>query len=172
MFRYRIPIMSFGIGIMLSVNIFYVPLLSQTLTSWFSEEQGEAVCPSMFAVTGVECGGRYCDNKKLHCGRLEQSRSNKLEWGRRFSEERPNRSFSENSVVKGISCSGRYCDNLSLLFLNSKDITIHHCDWSRNRFSEEQRAGHCEVGKFVAGIECSGKYCDNLRLFCCSVSQN
>lgn len=37
---------------------------------WFSEEQGERLCPDGHYISGIACQGRFCDEIKLFCARI------------------------------------------------------------------------------------------------------
>ncbi len=38
-----------------------------------SEENSPSICPNGYLLKGIECSGRYCDNKILTCQLLDQS---------------------------------------------------------------------------------------------------
>ncbi|WP_144395270.1 NPP1 family protein [Pleionea sediminis] len=134
-------------------------------THWFSEEgNGSAICPEHRVVSGIECRGRYCDNKRLKCTNVPGVIPTGSSWeSSRFSEEQPNYAgkYGEQVLV-GLKCNGRYCDNLTAIFKQQGGSSNH---WT-NYFSEEQGLGQCAIGSFVAGLQCSGRYCDNLSLRC------
>lgn len=140
----------------------------------FSEEQRPASCPRGQAVKGIECSGRYCDNKRLYCcdytngGRVDKYARFKLsDW---FSEEKNGRAINRDGFVSGLACKGRYCDNLRITFVESRSLTnrgqCERTDW----FSEEEGFRECPRGKFAAGIYCAGRYCDDIKLYCCDYS--
>lgn len=140
-------------------------------TGWFSEEgKASAFCRPGYAVRGLACKGRYCDNKKLTCCSYATGydRTAKFWWSPWFSEERSGRATTRAGFVSGIACRGRYCDNLRLNYLySSRTRNNGQCRFTPS-FSEEGRASaSCRNNEFVAGIRCSGNYCDNLRLQCC-----
>lgn len=39
--------------------------------NWFSEEEGERLCPNGYYLFGMQCRGHYCDGIKLTCVRVE-----------------------------------------------------------------------------------------------------
>lgn len=43
----------------------------ETLTDWFSEEEGERLCPDGYYMFGMECRDHYCDGIRLACVQVE-----------------------------------------------------------------------------------------------------
>lgn len=39
--------------------------------NWFSEEEGERLCPDGYYLWGIACRGDYCDDLKLNCARVD-----------------------------------------------------------------------------------------------------
>ena len=139
---------------------------------WFSEESRVSTCPNGYALVGLRCAGRYCDNKQLICRSYGSGYdpTARYRWSRSFSEEPPSQEMSDSEVVSGMSCAGRYCDNLQLRFLRSPRIeNTRSCRWTQEKLSEEERERQCPAGRFVSGIRCQGPYCDDLFLYCCDV---
>ncbi|WP_196158542.1 NPP1 family protein [Reinekea sp. G2M2-21] len=133
-------------------------------SAWFSEEGGAgAVCTGDRVVTGIQCSGRYCDNKRLKCCSLPSVTPHGGQWTSNWiSEESPNSWAWDDAALVGLSCSGRYCDNLKLILRNH---LAPAGSWTK-AFSEEQGLGQCAKGSYVAGIRCTGDYCDDLSLYC------
>lgn len=133
-------------------------------SNWFSEEGGaNAVCSNDRVVTGIQCSGSYCDNKRLKCCNVPAAIPTGGQWeGSWLSEEWPNSWASDGAVVVGFRCSGRYCDNLKPIL---RDHAAEPGTWT-SYFSEEQGLGQCAKGSYAAGIRCSGRYCDNVSLYC------
>ncbi|MEZ4732599.1 MAG: hypothetical protein R3E79_36310 [Caldilineaceae bacterium] len=146
-----------------------------------SEETGRpALCPVGYAVDGMQCTGRYCDNVALRCRQYTATPESyeyiyKSGW---LSEERPRNIFPSDSelpatwYVIGLECSGRYCDNVRLWLKKSSHITNSGTCWYGRWFSEEKLGfdlGSIEAqsGIYVAGLQCSGRYCDNKSLYYC-----
>ncbi|CAA0110825.1 Uncharacterised protein [BD1-7 clade bacterium] len=134
-------------------------------SDWFSEEgSAQAVCRDDRVAVGIECSGRYCDNKRLKCCNVPGVKPHGDPWeaSHWISEEAPNSWSWNDAAVVGMKCSGRYCDNLKLIVRNRKGS---NGVWT-NFFSEEQGLGQCPKGSYIAGVRCSGRYCDNLSLYC------
>jgi hypothetical protein len=145
-------------------------------TDFFSEEDsGEATCNDGYAVKGIECDGKHCDNKKLYCcadnlPTIDPNNRIESPW---FSEEYSDGFVDENRVLSGLACSGRYCDNLKMS-MHGFEVGIPpiQSSWWQDWFSEEQGYDNCRDNGYVAGIKCSGRYCDNLRFFCVNYNVN
>jgi hypothetical protein len=139
-----------------------------------SEEQGIAQCGSGYLLSGIECSGSYCDNKRLRCcpylGGQPDSTATRygLPW---ISEEtgggRTNFVVT-GDFLDGLACRGRYCDDIFPYAVRSQRIRNNGaCSWS-GQFSEEPPSGvSCPSGSYVSGIQCIGRYCDKLSLQCC-----
>jgi len=146
-------------------------------TDWFSEEgSGRADCDPGYAVRGITCEGRYCDNKQLYCctdnlPTLDPNNRIDSPW---FSEEDSDGFVDENRALTGLGCSGRYCDNLQMTMHGFEGGTPPiQSSWWQNGFSEEPPGyDRCRDNGYVAGIKCSGDYCDNLRFFCINYNVN
>ncbi|WP_069471832.1 NPP1 family protein [Candidatus Marithrix sp. Canyon 246] len=134
-------------------------------TNWFSEEQSNGQeCPTGQVVSGVQCKGRYCDNKKLFCCTISGlTVSGSTQNSSFFSEERTNYYKNDGKAVVGMRCKGRYCDDISLKMKNVNNNARGR--WTSS-FSEEQGIMTCDNNEYVAGVKCTGRYCDNLNLYC------
>lgn len=148
------------------------PTLPPCYTIKTSDEYGAVSCQSGFAVRGMKCEGKYCDNMILTCCPYMSGSdpAASTSWSNWFSEENPpnNKVVSNTGFVCGLRASGEYSDNLSLNLLSSSNLRHIGACQTLELFSEEQTAGStCAGNAFVAGIECWGSHCDNLRLVCC-----
>jgi hypothetical protein len=65
-------------------------------------------------VTGVQCSGRYCDNKRLHCVKPAKGTLKDCYWSGYISEEIEDHFYGDDEFVTGMECTGRYCDNVRL----------------------------------------------------------
>ncbi len=148
-------------------------------SKWFSEEGGgSGSCGSGYAVVGMRCSGRYCDNISLKCRK----------WGSKgdtdftpypvktkyFSEEGGGKSEMTYGPISKVFCSGRYCDKMALqaTVLSLDDVNYRRGAWT-GWFSEEGQAqANCPTNSFVVRAQCSGRYCDNLRLYCVPFATN
>lgn len=142
------------------------------VTDRFSEEgKGYQWCAYGYAMKGIQCTGRYCDNKRLLCASYmtAEDQQAKYGWYGWLSEESSRNSYySTSRFFSGLACSGKYCDNIAFELLSSPYLeNLNQCR-TRPYISEEQRGESCQEGQFVAGIQCSGKYCDNVSLICCN----
>jgi beta-lactam-binding protein with PASTA domain len=149
------------------------PLPACRWTRPVSEESPSSeTCPSGFALKGIKCSGRYCDNKALYCcpyltGADGQRR---LSWSGWISEESPHNSAKTRSgFVGGLQCKGRYCDNIRLQYLSTPSLRNSGRCSDQPFVSEEgsARSVCAGYGTFVAGMSCKGRYCDNVSLECC-----
>jgi hypothetical protein len=144
------------------------------LSDWFSEEgKASAFCKPGYAVRGVLCSGRHCDNKRLRCCDYAgvYDRSTRFWWSPWFSEEGEGQFLSSAGFVSGIACSGAYCDNLRLNYFSSSLVRNNgQCRFTRPFSGEGSASGNCGDNEFVAGCRCSGPYCGNLELWCCGRS--
>lgn len=158
-------------------------------TPWVSEESPPAVCRRRgFAVHGISCRGRYCDDKLLICRRYSDGNDRiRYSWSRQFSEEGGGNARDDDGLVTGLACTGRYCDNISLQFARSATTrNLRGCYWRNEWYSEEgiverngrrgnadrdARSTSCENGEFVAGVRCRGSYCDDISLYCCRLGR-
>lgn len=134
-------------------------------TNWFSEEgTGTEICPDNRVVTGIECQGRYCDNKRLKCSNIPDVVPSGAPYKASvwISDGNNNTTGSNYTVLVGLECDGRYCDNLRAIYRSHYFPTATWTD----AFSEEQGLGKCPGVAYVSGLQCSGRYCDNLRLRC------
>jgi hypothetical protein len=149
------------------------PLPACRWTRSVSEESPSSEsCPSGFALKGIKCSGRYCDNKALYCCPYltEGDRRSRLSWSGWISEERPNNTATTRSgFVAGLQCKGAYCDNVRLQYLSTPDLrNTGHC--SNQPYVSEEGSGTSicgGYGTFVAGMSCKGSHCDNVSLECC-----
>lgn len=149
-------------------------------TAHVSEEPpAERSCASGYALRGIRCEGRYCDNMELYCCPYVSGEdpAGARQWSDKwFSEETPgegaNADQTNAGFVTGIRCSGRYCDSLSLEFLTSPSLpNAGQCSF-QPFFSEEgamsgENEDFCPEGHFVAGLACREDYCDEVSLYCC-----
>ena len=84
--------------------------------SFISEEQDGAYCKEGEFLIGWECDYRYCDNKKIRCGKFTcksswPDNSAETDW---FSEEEPSTSCPVGMYAVGIDCKERFCDELKM----------------------------------------------------------
>jgi hypothetical protein len=146
-------------------------------TDKFSEEApGRADCEPGYAVRGMTCDGRYCDDKQLNCcadhlPTLDPSNRKDSPW---FSD--PSSYLDVTRVLTGLACRGRYCDDLQMRMYGFRDGLPLKTTWTEGWLSEEQGSRNCTDGGtkygFVVGIECQGDYCDNLRFTCADYNVN
>lgn len=142
------------------------------MTDRFSEEGiAGQLCDYRYAVKGIHCSGRYCDNKRLLCYPYVSAFDLEAEynWAPSISEERPNSYYSQNEFLSGLRCRGRYCDNVSMEFMSTPALQNTNQCYDKAYISEEQGGTMCNnENEFVAGLKCQGRYCDNLSLRCCT----
>lgn len=143
-----------------------------------SEESGRDSrrCTSGYLLSGIECSGRYCDNKRLRCcpyldGQADRTARNYS--SRWISEEtgggRSNQ-YSTKDFINGLTCRGSYCDDLYPHATQSAHFrNTGVCRWTAFFSEEPPSKANCAGGSFVAGMKCSGSYCDNLSLQCCEL---
>lgn len=148
------------------------PTLPACYTIKTSDEYGSVSCQNGFAVRGMKCEGRYCDNMTLTCCPYISGSDPALGtmWSGWFSEENPpnNKVYSSTGFVCGLRSTGEYSDNLSLQLMVSSNLKHVGACQTLEMFSDEQAQGSkCADNAFVAGVECWGSHCDNLRLTCC-----
>lgn len=179
-FRPDEPLVCFRIGWLAILFLGLFPSIcaaqSGTLNEigWFSEEQPAAACWPGYAVAGLRCSGRYCDDKKLICRRYTSSTDRvRFEWTPWFSEEGNSRFSSVRGFISGMACSGSYCDNIMVRFFYSAELRntgrcMDLASISEENGGEGTNSAECPEGQFVAGVTCSGAYCDNLQLTCCT----
>ena len=155
------------------------PFPEEYWTDQFSEENpGEMTCRSGFAVAGLSCHGKYCDNKRLLCRPywpMQDDERSSYWHSKVISEEQPNASFrtdilSQPGFVGGLGCSGQYCDNISFFVITTPHI-VHTGQWEWKPFFSEESPGRsiCAQNQFVTGVGCKGDYCDNISLHCSTV---
>lgn len=147
---------------------------------WFSEEGVNfANCPSDMVLSQVWCGGRFCDNIQIGCGRLSLgyvvSPRETIQTGL-FSEESGGTQLCPDSYyIKGLACDKDYCDNLKFTCVRvfHPKRTVDPCKVLANPrgylgkgpyFSEENGGYSNVVSEPVAGLACDGRFCDNKRL--------
>ena len=147
------------------------PVLPACYTTETSEEYGPVSCESGFAVRGIKCEGKNCDNMILTCCpyMAGSDLSAGYLWTTYFSEETPNNKYiSSNSFMCGLQTQGKYSDRLSLHIVNSPNNKHTGACQTLEIFSEEPpNESKCANNAFVSGVECFGEYCDNIRLTCC-----
>lgn len=137
------------------------------LSGWFSEEEAAKVeCDEGYAVSGMACRGRYCDDVRLRCAAVELG-AERLRDSPLISEEKGKNSWEAppGYVVVGAKCDGKYCDNVTLTYRAAAE-DVSYCRWSEY-FSEEQGEPVVPPGTFMAGLRCKGKYCDDKSLKVC-----
>lgn len=155
------------------------PFPKEYWTSSFSEEgTGEETCKSGYAVAGVSCYGKKCDDKKLLCRpyMATEDRFARTYWHPQvISEEQPHASFrtdklSPPGLVKGLRCTGGYCDNISFNVVNTSKVIITGL-WRWKPFFSEESPGSsiCNKNQFVTGLGCKGSNCDNISIHCSTV---
>ena len=89
---------------------------SYDYANFMSEEQDPSYCQEGEFLIGWECDYRYCDNKKIRCGRFTCKSSwpdisQSTDW---FSEEQPSTACPVGMYAVGIGCRGDYCDDLTI----------------------------------------------------------
>lgn len=135
-----------------------------------SEENGYYQCPPGYAIAGMKCSGRYCDNKFLQCcSYYHQVDAQAIfDWSPWFSEEKPGYATAQGFVA-GIACHGSYCDDIRLLYMRSPLVRNTNQCYQLGPMSEEHfnNVRNCAPGYLVSGATCSGSYCDNIDLRCC-----
>lgn len=139
-----------------------------------SEETGSKFCPNGYAIRGITCSGKYCDNKTLTCCRYLNGQDNDVRggWAPRISDEPPNNFYTNNGGwIAGIACRGNYCDNISLNFFYTGKLRNTGQCFFNLEFSEEKGYDQCPDNHFVSGLRCNGPYCDNIALYCCRGSR-
>lgn len=125
------------------------------------------------AVSGIECSGSRCGNKRLAM-KIGQSLV-KLRYSDYFTDM-----FSEEGdamgecppgqLVSEVQCSNDKCDNIRLrcsevahgFNYRVSDINTQTGD----PFSSVQGLGLCPDSTMLAGIGCSGSFCANIKLIC------
>ncbi|MEM6992518.1 MAG: hypothetical protein AAF721_18535 [Myxococcota bacterium] len=167
-----------NVGIRCQDMPWWIRTVNRRWTQWFSEEgsdiatdyptnpgawyttdltESQHVCNaggSGGIVTGMACGGRYCDFILLECatpmmdvaGVLQPAELVNCEWSDYYSEEDPWFAYgaTSNHWITGVECDGRYCDNKS----------YHVCEL---RPPANSCVSHC--GGTSADLTC---YCDSL----------
>jgi hypothetical protein len=160
--------------------------LADHWTEWYSEEDGDLICPPYQVARGFGCLGDYCDSLRLLCwytfGNIEFSN---YYWSQYISEETYTDDWNVQQhictgpggalgVVNGVSCDGPYCDNISL-HCQKINVPLDHCIWT-DWMSEEQGSivfpdpnGYSRP-RWLVGLECRGDYCDEKRFYACAPS--
>lgn len=145
---------------------------TETYGKWFSEEgTARDYCPqedSHSLLAGLYCGGRYCDNLRLHCSYKKRVSVGSVRWTGSFSNEHGLRTCPTDHAITGIQCSGRYCDNINLQCkqLVGKSLRYSNCHETR-WLSDEQGYVGIPTGGYPVGIRCNGRFCDNKKLRYC-----
>ena len=135
-------------------------------------EEGENVrrCPSGYALRGLRCSGKFCDDKDLLCcpyldGAPDPTaKETNSRW---VSEEVPN-TLTTKKFFNGLTCRGPYCDDSFLhQFKSSRLVNTRECDWTP--WYSEQNAPwlDCGLGRLMAGMRCMGDYCADVAVYCC-----
>lgn len=87
-------------------------------TRWFTDgNTAWADCPPDMLVNEVQCRGRYCDDMRLQCGRLNDNyrvQAFDLRFANWFSEEEGERLCPDGYYLWGMACRGDYCDGIRL----------------------------------------------------------
>lgn len=92
---------------------------SNVWTGWFTDGGGSnyRACPRDMVVNEIRCKGRYCDDMRLSCGRMESGyrvdRSDTMEVGW-FSEEEGKRLCRDGYYIVGMGCNDDFCDEIRL----------------------------------------------------------
>ena len=148
---------------------------------WFSEEQGEQLCPDGYYVFGMACRGHNCDDMKLRCARVEWiassnhasdifSRSGKnIERTSSFSEENAGYSGRQTAPIAGFACSGDFCDNKQLVVVrNGNEAPLQNTGHWTQWFTDVEAPtwADCPSNMLVNELQCRGHYCDDIRLQC------
>lgn len=135
----------------------------------------------------MACRGRYCDDLKLYCARVDflvtggtpettyrafVRSAGTLVRSRWFSEgDIDGYSLRLSGPIPGIVCRGRYCDEKELVGVQRDGVsavavtrTGHWTMW----FSDDTSAtwADCPVDMAVNEMQCMGRYCDELPLSC------
>lgn len=150
-----------------------------------SEETPPATCGNRL-VTGITCGGSYCDNLTPSCGRTLHEIYD-IRWTDFVSEEgdgvascnvsnpfeRGDWPAGEPAFITGFACNGSNCDNLALECVALRDAFPESlggpsCRWT-DWVSEETPSLTFPDGFGAIRMECDGRYCDNKRFFVCPV---
>ena len=135
-------------------------------------EEGENVrrCPSGYALRGLRCSGKFCDDKDLLCCPYLEgvpdptAKEMNSRW---VSEEVPN-VLTSKKFFNGLTCRGPYCDDSFLhQFKSSRLTNTRECGWTP--WYTEQTAPwlDCGLGSFMAGIRCQYDYCGDVAIYCC-----
>ena len=135
-------------------------------------EEGENVrrCPSGYALRGLRCSGKFCDDKDLLCCPYLDGAPDptaKEMNSRWVSEEVPN-VLTSKKFFNGLTCRGPYCDDSFMhQFKSSRLTNTRECGWTP--WYTEQTAPwlDCGLGSFMAGIRCQYDYCGDVAIYCC-----
>ena len=159
------------------------PKSSQKTSISFSEEDGGTPKIQESAVlSGIQCLGDFCDNKKLHYYNLQMLDTSKS-MTKEISEESPSNSFEcrDNWLVdaKELQCKRSHCDNIVITcrpikidrFRMIKDSTTIIARFSEEVTGDRNEFKDCEIGYFVKKIRCFHDNCDDLELTCVKVEQ-
>jgi hypothetical protein len=92
-------------------------------SDWFSEEGSHKAEDLSAFVNGIQCSGRYCDNKKLQFFRSAHLTNSAIcDSKGPFSEEGNNeRDCGEGWFLSGMSCNEDYCDNVTLTCCQARE---------------------------------------------------
>jgi hypothetical protein len=141
-----------------------------------SKGRPDWICPSGFAMRGLECHGDYCSYLNATCcpylaGGGDYSKPT-YRLSRPFSEEPGAGGFngvsSKTEFLVGVRCSGNNCDNIEAALITSRMFkTESRACHNVGPFSEENRSAMCASDEFVSGMYCQDSYCDNITLTCC-----
>lgn len=146
------------------------PPLIAAVSNWSprtSEEFPPLTARNGQLVSGMYCGGSYCDNIYLGYQSVPGVNFTTNAWTSYFSEEGTNfRVCSGNAYVTGLSCRGSYCDNISLQCTTVSGRNRGSCYWTPY-FSEEAGYNYLPDGYYAAGVRCTGSYCDNKSIYAC-----
>ena len=152
----------------------------------FSEESRINLCGAGYVIAGLECWGKYCDDKTIICASVREAAVipgfaalADRNWSRSISEETggSNRNFLQydfrDQLINGLQCVGPYCDNISMHYVKSPHLEgpeskNEDCYWPMS-FSDSDRRNfaECRLGDFMVGMKCEGKYCNRITIECC-----
>ncbi len=135
-------------------------------------EEGESVrrCPSGYALRGLRCSGKFCDDKGLLCcpylaGAPDPTTKDMN--SRWVSEELPN-TMTSKKFLNGLTCRGPYCDDVfPHQFKSSHLVNTRECGWTPWFYEQSAPWLDCGLGNFMAGIRCQLDYCGDVGVYCC-----
>jgi hypothetical protein len=156
----------------LTFLIIFTTLAQGEVSAWwsdqFSQEDGGWSEFRGFAITGMNCQGKKCDDRKLYFNQELVLAGGKYEISSKLSNEDPRFECPYGTVMAGMRCYGKYCDDLYYYCQKPGNFRLKH---QNNQFYLFSDSGthYCPQNYVITGMDCNESYCGKPEIMCTEI---